>query len=53
MGSGWPPKLDEANIYMCEGNCYGQQVPKRPGLEDSGGMVQMGSELYNALEEII
>lgn len=34
-------ELDEANIYVWEGNYYALEVTKRLGLEDSGGMVRV------------
>ncbi len=35
-------ELDEANIYVWEGNYYALGVTERLGLEDSGGMVRVG-----------
>jgi selenocysteine lyase/cysteine desulfurase len=34
--------LDEANIFVWDGNYYALEVTKRLGLEDSGGMVRVG-----------
>ena len=45
-------ELDLANIYVWDGNYYALGVTERLGLEDSGGMVRVGSVHYNALEEI-
>ena len=45
-------ELDQANIYVWDGNYYALEVTKRLGLEDSGGMVRVGPVHYNTLEEI-
>jgi cysteine desulfurase family protein (TIGR01976 family) len=45
-------ELDEANIYVWDGNYYALEVTKRLGLEDSGGMVRVGPVHYNTVEEI-
>jgi cysteine desulfurase family protein (TIGR01976 family) len=45
-------QLDEANIYVWDGNYYALAVTERLGLEDSGGMVRVGPVHYNTLEEI-
>jgi selenocysteine lyase/cysteine desulfurase len=45
-------ELDEANIYVWDGNYYALEVTTRLGLEDSGGMVRVGPVHYNTLEEI-
>ncbi len=34
--------LDEANIYVWDGNYYALAVTERLGLEDRGGMVRVG-----------
>jgi hypothetical protein len=34
-------ELDEANIYVWDGNYYALEVTKRLGLEESGGMVRV------------
>ena len=44
--------MDEANIYVWDGNCYALAVTERLGLEDNGGMVRVGPVHYNTLEEI-
>jgi selenocysteine lyase/cysteine desulfurase len=45
-------ELDEANIYVWDGNYYALEVTERLGLEDNGGMVRVGPVHYNTLEEI-
>jgi selenocysteine lyase/cysteine desulfurase len=45
-------QLDEANIYVWDGNYYALEVTTRLGLEDSGGIVRVGPVHYNTLEEI-
>jgi len=45
-------ELDEANIYVWDGNYYALEVTTRLGLEDNGGMVRVGPVHYNTLEEI-
>jgi selenocysteine lyase/cysteine desulfurase len=40
-------QLDEANIYLWDGNYYALEVTKRLGLEDSGGMVRVDPVQYN------
>jgi cysteine desulfurase family protein (TIGR01976 family) len=45
-------ELDEANIYVWDGNYYALEVTTRLGLEESGGMVRVGPVHYNTLEEI-
>jgi selenocysteine lyase/cysteine desulfurase len=45
-------ELDEANIYVWDGNYYALEVTSRLGLEDSGGMVRVGPVHYNTQEEI-
>jgi selenocysteine lyase/cysteine desulfurase len=55
--AGKPPRqvaeeLDEANIYVWDGNYYALEVTKRLRLEESGGMVRVGPVHYNTLEEI-
>jgi selenocysteine lyase/cysteine desulfurase len=45
-------ELDEANIYVWDGNYYALEVTTRLGLEDSGGMVRVGPVHYNTMEEI-
>jgi selenocysteine lyase/cysteine desulfurase len=44
--------LDEANIYVWDGNYYALEVTTRLGLEGSGGMVRVGPVHYNTVEEI-
>jgi selenocysteine lyase/cysteine desulfurase len=55
--SGKPPRqvaedLDEANIFVWDGNYYTLEVNTRLGLEESGGMVCVGPGHYNTVEEI-
>ncbi len=45
-------ELDEANIFVWDGNYYALEVTTRLGLEDSGGMVCVGPVHYNTEEEI-
>ena len=45
-------ELDEANIYVWDGNYYALAVTERLGLEDSGGMVRVGPVHYNTPDEI-
>ncbi len=45
-------ELDEANIYVWDGNYYALEVTTRLGLEASGGMVRVGPVHYNTVEEI-
>ena len=45
-------ELDEANIFVWDGNYYALEVTTRLGLEESGGMVRVGPVHYNTLEEI-
>jgi selenocysteine lyase/cysteine desulfurase len=40
-------ELDEANIYVWDGNYYALAVTERLGLEDSGGMVRVDPVQYN------
>jgi cysteine desulfurase family protein (TIGR01976 family) len=39
--------LDEANIYVWDGNYYALEVTTRLGLEDKGGMLRVGPVHYN------
>jgi cysteine desulfurase family protein (TIGR01976 family) len=45
-------QLDEANIFVWDGNYYALEVTTRLGLEESGGMVRVGPVHYNTHEEI-
>jgi cysteine desulfurase family protein (TIGR01976 family) len=45
-------KLDEAGIYVWDGNYYALAVTQRLGVEDQGGMVRVGPVHYNTVEEI-
>jgi len=45
-------ELDEADIFVWDGNYYALEVTTRLGLEESGGMVRIGPVHYNTEEEI-
>lgn len=45
-------ELDEANIFVWDGNYYALEIITSLGLEDNGGMVRVGPVHYNTLEEI-
>lgn len=45
-------RLDEAGIFVWNGNYYALAVTERLGLERSGGMVRVGLAHYNSGEEI-
>ena len=45
-------ELDEANIFVWDGNYYALAVTERLELEESGGMVRVGPVHYNTIEEI-
>jgi len=45
-------ELDEANIYLWDGNYYALEVTRRLGVEEYGGMVRVGPVHYNTVEEI-
>lgn len=54
---GWHPRavaaaLDNAGIYVWDGNYYALAVMDRLGLEGQGGMVRVGAAHYNTLAEI-
>lgn len=54
---GWQPrrvaaKLNEAGIYVWDGNYYALAVTERLGLEEHGGMIRAGAVHYNTPEEI-
>jgi cysteine desulfurase family protein (TIGR01976 family) len=54
---GQPPhqvaeRLDQAGIYVWDGNYYALSVTERLGVEESGGMVRVGPVHYNTMEEI-
>jgi selenocysteine lyase/cysteine desulfurase len=44
--------LDQAGIYVWDGNFYALAVTERLGLEGQGGLVRVGPVHYNTLEEI-
>jgi len=45
-------RLDEANIFVWDGNFYALAVTERLGLEEHGGMVRVGLVHYNTEEEV-
>ncbi|HSB66804.1 MAG TPA: cysteine desulfurase-like protein [Anaerolineales bacterium] len=45
-------ELDEADIFVWDGNYYALAVTERLGLEESGGMVRVGPVHYNTEGEI-
>lgn len=45
-------QLDEAKIFIWDGNYYALEVTTRLGLEVSGGMVRVGPVHYNTVDEI-
>ena len=44
--------LDQAGIYVWDGNYYALAVTERLGLEQTGGMVRVGPVHYNTIDEI-
>ncbi|RCK71677.1 MAG: Cysteine desulfurase [Anaerolineae bacterium] len=54
---GWHPRriaeeLDQAGIYVWDGNYYALEVTTRLGVEEDGGMVRVGPVHYNTVHEI-
>jgi cysteine desulfurase family protein (TIGR01976 family) len=45
-------KLDQAGIFVWDGNYYALAVTERLGLEGKGGMVRVGLAHYNTSQEI-
>jgi cysteine desulfurase family protein (TIGR01976 family) len=45
-------KLNEAGVYVWDGNYYALAVTERLGLEESGGMVRVGPAHYNTVAEV-
>ena len=45
-------RLDQANIFVWNGNFYALAVTKRLGLEDRGGLLRVGLAHYNTAEEV-
>jgi cysteine desulfurase family protein (TIGR01976 family) len=45
-------RLNEANIFVWDGNFYALAVTERLGLEEHGGMVRIGPVHYNTAEEV-
>ncbi|OGO25401.1 MAG: cysteine desulfurase-like protein [Chloroflexi bacterium RBG_16_52_11] len=44
-------ELDQAGIYVWDGNYYALAVTERLGVEESGGKVRVGPVHYNTIEE--
>ncbi len=54
---GWHPRkvaeaLAKEGIYVWDGNYYALAVTEKLGLEESGGMVRVGTVHYNTVDEI-
>jgi cysteine desulfurase family protein (TIGR01976 family) len=45
-------RLDEANIFVWDGNFYALAVTERLGIEEHGGLVRVGLAHYNTAEEV-
>jgi cysteine desulfurase family protein (TIGR01976 family) len=45
-------RLNEANIFVWDGNFYALAVTTRLGLEEQGGLVRVGVVHYNTAEEV-
>jgi selenocysteine lyase/cysteine desulfurase len=45
-------RLNEANIFVWDGNFYALAVTTRLGLEEHGGLVRVGVVHYNTAEEV-
>ena len=45
-------RLDEANIFVWDGNFYALAVTERLGLEEHGGLVRVGLAHYSTAEEM-
>jgi cysteine desulfurase family protein (TIGR01976 family) len=45
-------RLDEANIFVWDGNFYALAVTERLGLEEHGGLVRVGLAHYSTAEEV-
>jgi cysteine desulfurase family protein (TIGR01976 family) len=45
-------RLDEANIFVWDGNFYALAVTERLGLEEHGGLVRVGLAHYSTPEEV-
>ena len=45
-------RLDEANIFVWDGNFYALAVTERLGLEEQGGLVRVGLAHYSTPEEV-
>jgi cysteine desulfurase family protein (TIGR01976 family) len=45
-------RLDQANIFVWDGNFYALAVTERLGLEERGGLLRVGLAHYNTVEEV-
>ena len=45
-------RLDQANIFVWNGNFYALAVTERLGLEEQGGLLRVGLAHYNTAEEV-
>jgi len=45
-------RLDQANIFVWDGNFYALSVTERLGLEGTGGLVRVGLAHYNTAQEV-
>ncbi len=45
-------RLDQANIFVWDGNFYALSVTERLGLESTGGLVRVGLAHYNTAQEV-
>ena len=45
-------RLNEANVFVWNGNFYALAVTERLGLEDLGGLLRVGLAHYNTAEEV-
>lgn len=45
-------RLDQANIFVWDGNFYALAVTERLGLEDCGGLLRVGLVHYNTAKEV-
>ncbi|MGH2605641.1 MAG: cysteine desulfurase-like protein [Anaerolineales bacterium] len=46
-------RLDQAGIYVWDGNYYALALSQRLGVEDRGGMIRVGLGHYNVREEVL
>ncbi len=45
-------RLDQANVFVWDGNFYALAVTQRLGLEERGGLLRVGLVHYNTAEEV-